>query len=65
MSGTDEPVPTADETTAVAANMAGDAVGDPAVNDADLAGEPGTVDERERAGRRGDDPSDDDAGEAP
>lgn len=53
MSGTEEPTPTADESTAVAANMAGDAVGDPAAADADLAGEPGTLDERDRAGRRG------------
>ncbi|MBW3658381.1 MAG: hypothetical protein KY457_07060 [Actinobacteria bacterium] len=63
MAASEEPTPTADESTAVAANMAGDAVGDPAVNDAELAGEPGTLDERARAGRRGRD--DDGAGEAP
>ncbi|MBW3621410.1 MAG: hypothetical protein KY461_14290 [Actinobacteria bacterium] len=54
MSGGDAaPTPAADESTAVAANMAGDAVGEPAATDPDLAGEPGTMDEREVAGRRG------------
>lgn len=59
MPGDDHPVPTpaADETTAVAANMVGDTVPDVEEGDADLAGEPGTLSEREAL--TGDDTDDD------
>jgi hypothetical protein len=42
-----EPTPVADESTAVAANMAGDSVTDESMLEPDLAGEPGTMSERE------------------